>query len=69
MHWVLAATLICIFSVLLLAGLVSVLRDMLRRDLHATASALPDPPGEERRKGHRYGISIAVPSRNSGVPR
>ena len=33
MHFVLSALLICAFVVLLLAGLASVLRDMLARDL------------------------------------
>jgi len=68
MHLVISACLICLFCTLLVAGLLRVLRDMLGRDLGATATAFMGAQEQvryhhfgERRKDHRYGIDVAVP--------
>jgi hypothetical protein len=58
MHFVLSALLLCSFVVLLLAGLASVLRDLLSRDLRPM---VVPPAGCDRRDQISVGLDLDLP--------
>jgi hypothetical protein len=61
MNVLLALVLAAVLCGLLVAGLASVLRDLLRRDVRFSET----PPAHLARKDNRYGIAAAAPARNA----